>query len=561
LSCTLPARTRSSPCVVVFRFLVLGGLGTRRAFPPCNHPSHLFLSLFRLFPSFQKQYTSFRSGFSGDTADTRAIFWGLDHILETFVERPWTHADVDAAAAFWATHRVGPAGEAAPYPFPRDLFTRFIEENAGYFPVTIQALPPGSVVRPHVPLMQISAVGPYAPLATWLETLITHVWYPSSVATLARRVRDAVEAAFETSVDDGAASPLLPSRLHDFGFRGVTGLDQAVAGGIAHLLSWTGTDTAPAAWVAQHTLNGGLPVAASIPATEHAVMTAWPSEREAVGAVLARHAGGGPVACVLDSYDYRAALETIVPDVAATVTEAGGFLVIRPDSGDPLDAVLAGLRAAEAAFGCDVNGKGFKVPRHSGVIQGDGMDAAAISRVLKGVLEAGFAASAVAFGMGGGLLQKVDRDTLAVATKLSHISTTTDDGNGGPIRTRTDVMKAPRTDAGKASLPGRLAAERVPAAPGVAVNPADPATFYLRAAGAGEALGPGGDALGVVYDCGPVPGRVRATDNSPGAFEALRARVAAGWAATPRGAAGAVSPALERRAAAVRAAGGRAPAE
>jgi nicotinic acid phosphoribosyltransferase len=505
------------------------------------------------------QYTSFRSGFAGDTSDTRAIFWGLDHILETYIERRWTEDDVHAAGAFWGAHRVGRDGAAAAFPFPRDLFLRFVRDNGGHFPVTIQALPPGSVVRPHVPVMQITAAGDYAPLATWLESLLTHVWYPSSVATLARRVRDVVEAAFEQSVDGGAASPLLPSRLHDFGFRGVTGLDQAVTGGIAHLLSWTGTDTAPAAWVAQHALNGGDPVAGSIPATEHAVMTAWPTERGAVGAVLAAHArrgGGGPVACVMDSYDYRAALDTILPDVARSVSAAGGFLVIRPDSGDPLDAVVAGLRAAEAAFGADVNGKGFKVPRHAGVIQGDGMDARAIARVLDGVLAAGYAASAVAFGMGGGLLQKVDRDTLAVATKLCRVRT----AGGGVV----DVMKAPVTDATKASLPGRLAAARVPADPAVPVDPADPATFYLRATSAGEAhaVGPGGggDALEVVYDCGPVPGRARATDNSRGAFDALRARVAAGWRATPPGSEGAVCERLAARAAAVRAAGGRAPA-
>ena len=470
---------------------------------------------------------------------------------------------MDAAAAFWATHRApsgvpGPGGATPqPFPFPASLFHAFIDDpaTAGHFPVTIQALPPGSVVRPHVPVMQITATGAYAPLATWLETVLTHVWYPSSVATLARRVRDGVEAAFEASVEGGAASPLLSSRLHDFGFRGVTGVEQAVVGGLAHLLSWGGTDTAPAAWVAQHSLNGGAPVAYSIPATEHAVMTAWAAEADAVGAVLARH-GGGAFACVLDSYDYRAALASILPAIAATVQAAGGFCVIRPDSGDPLDAVLVGLRAAEAAFGADTNAKGYRIPRGAGVIQGDGMDAAAIARVLGGVLGAGYAASSVAFGMGGGLLQKVDRDSLAVATKLCRIGVAT---AGGTSVEAVDVMKAPAAvDSGKVSLPGRLAAARVPAVPGTPVDPADPATFYLEACAAGAA-GPGGDALEVVYACGPVPGRARATDNTPGAFDRLRARVDAAWKATPRGGE-AVSPALRARAAEVRARGGRAPA-
>ncbi len=70
--------------------------------------------------------------------------------------------------------------------------------------------------------LQITAEGCYAPLVTFLEPLLTMVWYPTTVATLSRRARDILEEGFEESVEGGAASPLLPSRLHDFGFRGCT---------------------------------------------------------------------------------------------------------------------------------------------------------------------------------------------------------------------------------------------------------------------------------------------------------------------------------------------------
>lgn len=60
-----------------------------------------------------------------------------------------------------------------------------------------------------------------------------------------------IEAAFERSVDAGAASPLLPSRLHDFGFRGCCTVEQSVIGGAAHLLSFEGTDTLSAAYYVQ----------------------------------------------------------------------------------------------------------------------------------------------------------------------------------------------------------------------------------------------------------------------------------------------------------------------
>lgn len=126
-------------------------------------------------------------------------------------------------------------------------------------------------------LTQITAEGEFAPLCTFLETLLVQVWYPVCVATLSRRCKDSIAAAFEASVDAGAASPLLSSRLHDFGFRGCTCVEQSVIGGVAHLLSFDGTDTLSAAYYAQFALNEGRPVGMSIPATEHSVMTSWPT--------------------------------------------------------------------------------------------------------------------------------------------------------------------------------------------------------------------------------------------------------------------------------------------
>lgn len=46
----------------------------------------------------------------------------------------------------------------------------------GYFPVKLQALREGSGVHSHVPVYQITAKGKYAPLCTYLETILTMVW-------------------------------------------------------------------------------------------------------------------------------------------------------------------------------------------------------------------------------------------------------------------------------------------------------------------------------------------------------------------------------------------------
>ena len=167
------------------------------------------------------------------------------------------------------------------------------------------------------------------------------VWYPTTVATLSRRCRTIIEQTYKETVDqDGYWT--LESRLHDFGFRGCTSVEQSIIGGTAHLLNFQGSDTVSAAYYAQYKLNNGKPVAYSIPATEHSIMTAHRNEKEAIEQLL-RNYGDGVCACVMDSYDYTNALENVLPSVAKLKTEKGGFLVLRPDSGDPISVVLQAL--------------------------------------------------------------------------------------------------------------------------------------------------------------------------------------------------------------------------
>lgn len=73
-------------------------------------------------------------------------------------------------------------------------------------------------------------------------------------------------------------------------------------------------------------------------------------------------------------------------------------------------------------FGSDVNKKGYKVIRGAGVIQGDAITISSLEKILKAIKEAGYSAQNVAYGMGGGLLQKLNRDTMSFATKLSHLT-------------------------------------------------------------------------------------------------------------------------------------------
>jgi nicotinamide phosphoribosyltransferase len=129
------------------------------------------------------------------------------------------------------------------------------------------------------------------------------------------------------------------------------------------------------------------------------------------------------------------------------VIASGATVVIRPDSGDPVDVVEQCLLLLDEAFGHQRNGKGYKVLNHVRVIQGDGINPQSLRAILERITAAGYAADNVAFGMGGALLQKVDRDTQKFALKCSAVRV---DGQW------IDVYKDPITDKGKQSKRGRL---------------------------------------------------------------------------------------------------------
>src|SRR2546427_334888 len=155
----------------------------------------------------------------------------------------------------------------------------------------------------------------------------------------------------------------------------------------------------------------------------HSTITSWGRERE-VDAYrnMLRQFGkpGAIVAVVSDSYDiYRAISEHWGTTLRDAVIASGATLVIRPDSGDPVEVVAESLRRLDEAFGHVINGKGYRVLNHVRVIQGDGINPDMIRAILQRITYDGYAADNIAFGMGGALLQRLDRDTQKFALKCS----------------------------------------------------------------------------------------------------------------------------------------------
>ncbi len=374
----------------------------------------------------------------------RTVFFGLQSILKEALGRAVTHADVDAARDLFAAH-----GE----PFNEAGWRDIVERLGGRLPVRIRAVPEGSVVPTHHALVTIESTDAAAAwVPSYLETLLLRLWYPVTVATISWHAKQVIRGFLARTSDDPEGQ--LPFKLHDFGARGVSSAESAAIGGMAHLVNFLGTDTVSGLLAAR--AYYGAPMAGfSIPAAEHSTITSWGREAEVEAyRNMLRHFGrpGGLVAVVSDSYDiFHAIREHWGRTLREEVIASGATVVVRPDSGDPVAVVHQCLELLDEAFGHDVNAKGYKVLRHVRVIQGDGVNPGSLRAILERITSAGYATDNVAFGMGGALLQKLDRDTQKFALKCSAARV---DGRW------IDVYKDPVTDKGKQSKRGRVALVR-----------------------------------------------------------------------------------------------------
>jgi nicotinamide phosphoribosyltransferase len=374
----------------------------------------------------------------------RTLFFGLQSILKEYLSRPITHAMVDEAQAFFAAH-----GE----PFNAAGWRHIVDAHAGKLPLRIRAVPEGTVVPTHQALVTVESTDPACFwLPSYVETMLMRTWYPVTVATISWHVKQGIREFLDKTSDDPAGQVLF--KLHDFGARGVSSSESAALGGMAHLVNFRGTDTVLGVLAARE-YYGEAMAGYSIPATEHSTITAWGREREldAYRNVLQQFAKpGSVVACVSDSYDLFNAVQNMWGGaLREEVIKSGATLVVRPDSGDPTEIVHQTLKLLNASFGSTVNAKGYRVLKHVRVIQGDGVNPDSIRLILERITRAGYSADNIAFGMGGALLQKLNRDTQKFALKCSAARI---DGHW------MDVYKDPVTDHGKASKRGRLTLAR-----------------------------------------------------------------------------------------------------
>ena len=220
-----------------------------------------------------------------------------------------------------------------------------------------------------------------------------------------------------------------------------------------------GSDSIPAARAMERVY--GEVTGFSVPATEHSVMCAGGQETEAetYNRILDIYPSG-IVSIVSDTWDYFKVLTETIPAMKDRIMARDGKVVIRPDSGDPVDIVCGTvvhggvtpeqkgtIELLDETFGHTLDSAGLKVlDSHIGVIYGDGMNQERIKLMLDRMVAKGYSPLNIVFGIGAYTYQFMTRDELGFAFKATAVK---QDGEW------VSIQKDPKTDPGKKSLTGR----------------------------------------------------------------------------------------------------------
>ena len=372
---------------------------------------------------------------------TEVVFFGLQYLLKQYFSTPITKEELYEAKIFSDAHGI---------PFNYAGWEYIVTHHKGLLPVVVKAVPEGGVYPLSVPLLSVESTDEEVFwIASWLETFLLKVWYPTTVATRSYYVKKLLQEYAQTTQDN----PNVDFQFHNFGYRGSSTEEAGRIGGVAHLTQFLGTDNFYSLKTAVDTYNA-LPsqVGYSIPATEHSTVTSWGRNGESTMMMnyLEENKGKPIIACVMDSYDYLSAVSMITSGDFKTKIESPDYptFVIRPDSGEQVDILNKTLDILEAnSVSTITNDKGFKVLSKYRIIFGDGINLTTISDLLTTLVARGYSSENVAFGSGGWLMQDLNRDTLGFAIKCSSITINDEE---------FDVYKDPITDTTKKSKKGRV---------------------------------------------------------------------------------------------------------
>lgn len=352
--------------------------------------------------------------------------------------------------------------------------TKHLEDlwDLGYLPLSIKALPEGTIVPTRVPTMTIQNTDPrFFWLTNFIESLAScELWQASTSATLAVEYKRMMDNYATVTNPEALAFTIFQG--HDFSMRGMSSLRSAILSGMGHLVGgYAGTDTIPAISAAEYYYNANVEkelVGTSVPATEHSIQCAYGNDMEYLRRMLVDVHPTGIVSIVSDGYDFWEVLRTVVPSLKKEIMArkggpVGDKVVIRPDSGDPVlivcgdpDAQPGSLEYKGAVevlwdiFGGTISSTGYRVlDSHIGLIYGDAITTKRADEIMSRLQAKGFASTNVVFGIGSYTYQYNTRDTFGYALKSTLCVI-----NGE----EKQIFKNPKTDDGtKKSQKGRVA--------------------------------------------------------------------------------------------------------
>lgn len=354
--------------------------------------------------------------------------------------------------------------------------------DLGYMPLHIKALPEGTLCPIGVPCLTITNTVDHAFwLVNYLETILScSTWQAMTSATIAYEYKKLLTKAAE---DTGGPVDFVTWQGHDFSMRGMSSLESACISGAAHLLSFTGTDTIPAISFLESYYGTNIEselVGASVPATEHSVMCMG-GQTDEIGtfARLLDTFPTGILSVVSDTWNLWSVCTDYLPRLKEKILKREGKLVIRPDSGDPVDIIcgwtpeiVKNTNQYEPAqqgvvellwdiFGGTINDKGYKqLDSHVGVIYGDSITLDRAKQICNRLMEKGFASTNVVLGIGSFTYQYNTRDTFGFAVKATYGEVEREEDHGaGRVKAREarEIFKDPITDDGtKKSAKGLL---------------------------------------------------------------------------------------------------------
>lgn len=405
-----------------------------------------------------------------------AVVFGIQYFIKKYLIKYFNDnffaVDKDKAVKSFARRTNTFLGE-------NEVGTKHIEDlwELGYLPVKIKALPEGSICPIRVPAMTIVNTDPkFFWVTNFLETLIScELWLPMTSATTAKAYRRELERhANKTGFDKGIDLGFL---CHDFSMRGMAGLEASIISGMGHLTSFVGSETIPAIDALEEYYSVDAEkelISMTVPATEHSVMCAGGLDDEfgTFKRLLTETYPKGFVSIVSDTWDLWKVVTDFVPRLKEEILAREGRLVIRPDSGDPVDIICGVIEEPKAphgykhtaaerkgvyellwdTFGGTINEKGYKVlDFHVGIIYGDSITLDRQREIYKRLEEKGFAATNLVLGIGSYTYQYRTRDSLGFAMKATWCQI-----NGEP----KEIFKQPKTDSGmKNSLKGLICVE------------------------------------------------------------------------------------------------------